>query len=45
MQIVVFAAGGIINIDSRIVVKNDITIAGQTAPGDVRNYFFEKFRL
>ncbi|KAI4522141.1 polysaccharide lyase family 1 protein [Schizophyllum commune Tattone D] len=33
-RIVVFAVGGIINIDSRIVVKNDITIAGQTAPGD-----------
>ncbi|KAL1754591.1 polysaccharide lyase family 1 protein [Schizophyllum commune] len=32
--IVVFAVGGVINIDSRIVVKNDITIAGQTAPGD-----------
>ncbi|KAL1682812.1 polysaccharide lyase family 1 protein [Schizophyllum commune] len=33
-RIVVFAVGGVINIDSRIVVKNDITIAGQTAPGD-----------
>ncbi|KAL1685888.1 polysaccharide lyase family 1 protein [Schizophyllum commune] len=33
-RIVVFAVGGVINIDSRIAVKNDITIAGQTAPGD-----------
>ena len=35
LQIVVFAVGGVINIDTRIAVKNDITIAGQTAPGDV----------
>ncbi|KAL1716069.1 polysaccharide lyase family 1 protein [Schizophyllum commune] len=33
-RIVVFAVGGVINIDTRIAVKNDITIAGQTAPGD-----------
>lgn len=31
---VVFEVGGIINIDSRIVVSQNITIAGQTAPGD-----------
>ncbi|PFH54214.1 polysaccharide lyase family 1 protein [Amanita thiersii Skay4041] len=30
---VVFAVGGIIYITSRIVVSHDITIAGQTAPG------------
>ena len=33
-RIVVFDVGGIINISSRIVVSNNITIAGQTAPGD-----------
>ncbi|KAL1700488.1 polysaccharide lyase family 1 protein [Schizophyllum commune] len=33
-RIIVFAVGGVINIDSRIAVKSDITIAGQTAPGD-----------
>jgi hypothetical protein len=32
-KIVVFAVGGVINISSRIVVSNHITIAGQTAPG------------
>lgn len=32
-RIVVFEVGGIINIDTRIVIKKDITIAGQTAPG------------
>ncbi|HKX28046.1 MAG TPA: carbohydrate-binding protein [Blastocatellia bacterium] len=31
---VVFAVGGIINIDARVVVSPNITIAGQTAPGD-----------
>ncbi|HEX2860286.1 MAG TPA: hypothetical protein VHN79_01545, partial [Lacunisphaera sp.] len=31
---VVFAVGGIIKISSRVVVRNNITIAGQTAPGD-----------
>lgn len=30
---VVFEAGGIINISSRILVSPNITIAGQTAPG------------
>ncbi|WPV65303.1 T9SS type A sorting domain-containing protein [Chitinophaga sp. LS1] len=33
-RIVVFEVGGIINIDTRIVVSQNITIAGQTAPGD-----------
>ena len=32
-QIVVFAVGGIININDRIVVSPHVTIAGQTAPG------------
>ncbi len=32
-RIVVFEAGGIIRIDSRIAIKRNITIAGQTAPG------------
>jgi|GEM_PF-6991725 hypothetical protein len=32
-RIVVFDVGGVINIDSRIVIKKNITIAGQTAPG------------
>ncbi|PTY07900.1 hypothetical protein DB347_06635 [Opitutaceae bacterium EW11] len=31
---VVFAVGGVIKISSRIVVKNNLTIAGQTAPGE-----------
>lgn len=31
---VVFAVGGVIKITSRIAVRNNITIAGQTAPGD-----------
>lgn len=31
---VVFTVGGIINIDTRIVVARNVTIAGQTAPGD-----------
>ena len=31
---VVFAVGGVINIKSRIIVEDHITIAGQTAPGD-----------
>ncbi|MDR0351890.1 MAG: Ig-like domain-containing protein, partial [Opitutaceae bacterium] len=32
-RIVVFVVGGVIRVTSRIVVKNNITIAGQTAPG------------
>ncbi|MBN2166124.1 MAG: carbohydrate-binding protein [Marinilabiliaceae bacterium] len=32
-RIVVFDVGGIINISSRIVIKKNITVAGQTAPG------------
>jgi hypothetical protein len=32
-QIVVFAVGGTININDRIVVSPHVTIAGQTAPG------------
>ncbi|PTY06461.1 pectate lyase [Opitutaceae bacterium EW11] len=31
---VVFAVGGMIKISSRITVKNNLTIAGQTAPGE-----------
>lgn len=31
---VVFDVGGVIKITSRIVVRNNITIAGQTAPGE-----------
>ena len=33
-RIIVFAVGGVINIDSRLVVSKRITILGQTAPGD-----------
>lgn len=33
-RIVVFEVGGVINISSRIVISKNITIAGQTAPGD-----------
>ncbi len=33
-RIVVFDVSGIININERIVVSSNITIAGQTAPGD-----------
>ncbi|MEI6946850.1 LamG-like jellyroll fold domain-containing protein [Paraflavisolibacter sp. H34] len=33
-RIVVFAVGGIVNLLSDVVVKNNIYIAGQTAPGD-----------
>ncbi|WP_143150961.1 hypothetical protein [Chitinophaga sancti] len=33
-RMVVSEAGGIIHISSRIVVSPNITIAGQTAPGD-----------
>ncbi|KDQ33460.1 polysaccharide lyase family 1 protein [Pleurotus ostreatus PC15] len=32
-RIVVFAVGGVINIDSRVVISSRVTIAGQTAPG------------
>jgi len=32
-RIVVFDVGGIINITDRIVIKKNVTIAGQTAPG------------
>ena len=32
---VVFAVGGVINLTKQLVIKNDdITIAGQTAPGE-----------
>lgn len=31
---VVFEVGGVIRIDSRIIVRDHITIAGQTAPGE-----------
>ncbi len=33
-RIVVFDVGGVINLAERVVVSNNITIAGQTAPGD-----------
>ncbi|KAL4808062.1 pectin lyase fold/virulence factor [Aspergillus unguis] len=33
-RIVVFAVGGVINIEDRIVVSKRVTILGQTAPGD-----------
>ncbi|MBN1180865.1 MAG: RICIN domain-containing protein [Bacteroidales bacterium] len=33
-RIVVFDVGGVINITSRIVIQKNITIAGQTAPGE-----------
>ncbi len=33
-RIVVFEVGGIIHAESRIIVSKNITIAGQTAPGD-----------
>lgn len=33
-RIVVFAVGGVIKINARIVVSSNIYIAGQTAPGD-----------
>jgi len=33
-RIVVFDVGGVINVSSRIVIKKNITIAGQTAPGE-----------
>jgi hypothetical protein len=32
-RIVVFDVGGVINIEERIVIHSDITVAGQTAPG------------
>lgn len=32
-RIVVFDVGGVINIETRIVIKRDIYVAGQTAPG------------
>ena len=33
-RIVVFDAGGYVNLQSTVSVKSDLTIAGQTAPGD-----------
>ena len=33
-RIVVFDVSGVINIESRLVFKNNLTIAGQTAPGE-----------
>jgi pectate lyase len=33
-RIVVFDAGGVIHISSRIVIQRNVTVAGQTAPGD-----------
>jgi len=33
-RIVVFAVGGIVNLQSNVVVAANVTIAGQTAPGD-----------
>ncbi|GAB3650605.1 hypothetical protein GCM10028791_18080 [Echinicola sediminis] len=33
-RIVVFEVGGVISTDSRIIVARNVTIAGQTAPGD-----------
>ncbi|KAL2869662.1 polysaccharide lyase family 1 protein [Aspergillus lucknowensis] len=33
-RIVVFAVGGVINIEERLVVSKRVTILGQTAPGD-----------
>ncbi|KAL4769775.1 putative pectate lyase C [Aspergillus nidulans var. acristatus] len=33
-RIVVFAVGGVINIEDRLVVSKRVTILGQTAPGD-----------
>lgn len=33
-RIVVFDVAGVIHVQSRVVVKSNITVAGQTAPGD-----------
>ena len=33
-RIIVFDVSGVINISSRLVFKNNLTIAGQTAPGE-----------
>ena len=33
-RIVVFDVGGYVNLQSAVLVKSDLTIAGQTAPGD-----------
>lgn len=32
-RIVVFDTGGVIHLDSRVVIQSNITVAGQTAPG------------
>lgn len=39
---VVFAVGGVINIDTRLVFKSHQTIAGQTAPGVSRLMFVQR---
>lgn len=45
-RIVVFAVGGTINITDRIVVSKQVSILGQTAPGDgSMNYRLSPLRL